>query len=424
MLRARDVAARAALAPRTLPSLLGRFRLLLGPDPAGARQSLAALGVSLLASLVAGFTLGNLQTTLAELPGLLVLVPAAIGMRGTIFGALGSRLSTAIHTGTFSLTRRADTVVGQNVVAAATTSLFASLVLAFMAKGVAIAFGLEQTISVADFVVISVVAALLSSAVVLVLTVALAGGSVRYGWDLDNVMAPIVTAAGDMVTLPAIFLAAQLAGVDILTTTLAVVLGGACVASLVLALRSGLALARRIVGESLPVVLSGGFLGLIAGLTIEKRLDSFVAFPALLVLVPPFLASAGSLGGILSSRLSSGLHLGVVEPALVPPRRARADIALVYVLALPVFALASVVADVGAFAGDLASPGPLKMVGVALLGGAVATTFVVLIAYYGTFAAWRFGLDPDTYGIPIVTSSVDLVGAFALILAIVALGIA
>ena len=34
------------------------------------------------------------------------------------------------------------------------------------------------------------------------------------------------------------------------------------------------------------------------------------------------------------------------------------------------------------------------------------------------------GLDPDTYGIPMVTSSLDFVGAFTLILALVAVGVA
>jgi mgtE-like transporter len=35
----------------------------------------------------------------------------------------------------------------------------------------------------------------------------------------------------------------------------------------------------------------------------------------------------------------------------------------------------------------------------------------------------RLGLDPDSHGIPIVTSSLDLLGALSLILAIVALGL-
>jgi mgtE-like transporter len=58
-----------------------------------------------------------------------------------------------------------------------------------------------------------------------------------------------------------------------------------------------------------------------------------------------------------------------------------------------------------------------------MLGGAVAAAFVVAIAYYGTVASFRFGLDPDTYGVPVVTSSVDFLGAVALIVTIVALGI-
>jgi len=61
---------------------------------------------------------------------------------------------------------------------------------------------------------------------------------------------------------------------------------------------------------------------------------------------------------------------------------------------------------------------------VVLLGGALATCFVVVLAYYSTMAAYRFGLDPDTYGMPAVTSALDLVGAFTLILAMVAVGVA
>ena len=65
-------------------------------------QTLTALAVNSATSLVAGLTLAALTDTFQRIPGLLVLVPAAIGLRGNVFSALGSRLSTAIHTGTFS----------------------------------------------------------------------------------------------------------------------------------------------------------------------------------------------------------------------------------------------------------------------------------------------------------------------------------
>ena len=58
-----------------------------------------------------------------------------------------------------------------------------------------------------------------------------------------------------------------------------------------------------------------------------------------------------------------------------------------------------------------------------LAGGMLSMALVVALAYYGTILAVRAGVDPDTYGIPVVSSSVDFIGAFTLILAIVALGI-
>src|ERR671919_83250 len=220
-------------------SAVARLRAVLGPGLPDVGQSLVALGIALLASLVAGLTLGAITGTLEDLPGLLILIPAAIGLRGTIFGALGARLGTAIHSGTFRVSGRADTVLGQNVLAAGALTIFASVVLAVLAKVVSVGFGLEHSISVADFVVISLVGGFISSVVVLGLT-------------------------------------------------------------------------------------------------------------ALLALVPPFLAASGAIGGILSSRLTSKLHLGMLEPDAVPGKMARYDVAVAYVVGFPVFVGASIVADLAA----------------------------------------------------------------------------
>src|SRR5881392_3835524 len=145
------------------PRLLRRFVAIVRADPSGVGAGFVALLLSSGGDLVAGLTLGAITHTLDTLPGLLVLVPAAIGMRGNIFGALGSRLGTSIHTGTFRLSRRADTVVGQNILASLTLTLSISLALAVLAKAVAVGFGLANTISIADFVVISVIGGVISS---------------------------------------------------------------------------------------------------------------------------------------------------------------------------------------------------------------------------------------------------------------------
>src|SRR3954462_5669696 len=154
---------------RSWRAVVARFRALLRSDAAAVRAGFVALLISSGGDLLAGLGLGSITGPLEALPGLLVLVPAAIGMRGNVFGALGSRLGTAIHTGTFQLSRRRDTVVGQNVVASIALTLFVSAALAVLAKAVAGIFGVTETISLADFLVISIIGGVLSSIVVLAL---------------------------------------------------------------------------------------------------------------------------------------------------------------------------------------------------------------------------------------------------------------
>ena len=393
---------------------------LIGPDTVSARQGFSALLISSGGDLLAGVTLGSIQHTLEQLPGLLVLIPAAIGMRGNIFGALGSRLGTSIHTGTFSLTRRRSTVVGQNLLASLTLTFVVSLALAALAKSIAVAFDL-RSISLLDFVVISMMGGVVSSAVVLAITVGVAAGSARYGWDMDSVAAPVITAAGDMVTLPSLFLATYCVGIRFVSPLLGAVTAGLALVSVVGVVRSGLPLLRRIVAESLPILLMAGAIDIIAGITIEKRLEAFTTLPALLVLVPPFLEDTGALGGILAARLSSKLHLGIIEPVPRPQRAARADFRLLAVFAVPVFTLVAISSDLVSVLLGLQSPGPVRMIGISLIGGLLATTACLAITYYGAIAAYRLGLDPDNHGIPLVTSSMDLIGAVALIFAILIL---
>ncbi|MFV1989167.1 MAG: magnesium transporter [Acidimicrobiales bacterium] len=382
-----------------------------------------ALTVAGFTSIVAGLTLAAIRHRLEELPGMLVMVPAAIAMRGNIYGAMGNRLSTAIHTGRFQISRRADGVVGQNVLAAGVLSLATAVALAILAKLTAVAFGLANTISTADLIMISVVGGLLSSVVLMTATLAVARSSTRRSWDLDNVLAPLMSAAGDVITLPALFLASELVGQGGLSEIVAVgsILGIAV--SLRWVAKTDLKLLRIIVRESMPILLVAALLGVVAGLVIEKRFEGLSTYPVLLVLVPAFLSTGGAIGGILSSKLSTKLHLGLVSPATWPDSEARADVVSAFLVAMPMFLGVAVLSDLAGWLVGAASPGFLSTVAVAVMGGFLTTLLVVAIGYYGTVTAWRLGVDPDTYGFPLVTASVDLAGAYMFVLSIVALGL-
>ncbi|MCY3632467.1 MAG: magnesium transporter [bacterium] len=395
---------------------------LLGPDPRGVRQSLGALCILAVTSVIAGVVLGRSHERLAELPGLLLLVPAAIALPGKIFGALGSRLGTAIHTGTFRLSLRSSSVVGQNVWASLVLTLLMTLVLALLASAMASGIGVEGAISVADYVVVSVVGGTLASVFVLLVTLGMATASVRWGLDPDNVTAPMVTAAGDVLALPALILASYLVRRDTVTPVVAGLLAAITVVSLAAAFRSKAPQIKTVMRESVPVLVLAGFLSLMAGVTVENRFEVFSDRPVLLVLVPGYLAIAGALGGILANRLSSKLHLGLIGPSVLPQRGARTDVGVTIGLALPVFAIVALVSQGAGSLVDLAGPGVGLLVGVALVGGVLAVMVAVAVAYYGTIAAVRFGVDPDSVGIPTVTAVLDLVGALTLVFAIAVLG--
>jgi mgtE-like transporter len=397
---------------------------LLGPTGDATRQSLVALGFNSCSSFAAGAVLGSITDTFEDLPGLLVMVPAAIGLRGNIFGALGNRLSTSIHAGSFRLSGRRESVLVQNVLASLSLTFALSLLLAVIAKVVSVGFGVTGTISILDLALVSVLGGAIASVVVLAATIALSIGAVRREWDLDNLVAPTVSTLGDVVTIPALFLATRLLGHGWITTSAGWLVALVAVGGVVATLRTHLDLFRQIVRESLPVLTVALILSTLAGIAVEKQLAVFAALPALLVLQPAFVSSAGALGGILSSRVATNLHLGLVRPEVRPGLEARRDALLVLLIGLPIFVFNGLGAHLVAGMLGQESPGIVKMVLLTLIGGLVAVLFVIALAYYGTIAAWSVDVDPDTYGIPIVTGSVDFVGVVALIVTVFALGIA
>jgi mgtE-like transporter len=401
-----------------------RFRALVRADPAGVRAGFVAHLLATTTGLFAGLILGSITGTLEELPGLLVLVPAAVGLRGNVFGSLGSRLGTLVATGEFRLSRRLDTEVGQNLAASVALSLGLSLLLALVAKGIAEAFGIDA-MGLGDFVVVSVFGALIPTAVVMAITVGIAALGVRREWDVDNVSVPVVTAAGDVITLPSLFLATYLVidvpdGVIAVLAVLAAVLG---VGVLVAALRTHLPALRRIVRESVPFLLEAAVVSTLAGITIQSRLGTLAAEPALLIVIPPLLSLSGSLAGILSARVATKLHLGVVDPSRLSLRAVAEDVTLVFAIALPIFLILGLAADVLAIVVDLGTPGAAEMVGLMLLAGIMATIASCVIAYGAALVTYRLGWDPDNNGVPVVSSASDFLGAASLMVSLVILGL-
>jgi mgtE-like transporter len=375
------------------------------------RQGLVALVVSTLAAFVAGLTLGAITGTLQELPGLFILIPATVGMRGVISGTTGARLGTSIAAGLFEVSWRRGGVLRQNAVIGLVLTLTSSIYIACLARLASVVFD-EPSIPLRDLVTISVVGGTTGAALVLVATIGVAVLSFRRGYDLDAVATPVVTAVGDMVTLPALFLATFLVRSETVSDVVAIVCLVATVIGIVAGLRAEPGIARTLL-EMTAVIVIVPILDVLAGTLLESQSERFFLYPGLLMLIPPLISQAGALGGILSSRLSSRLRIGVITPRGLPEPPALVDGALVGILG----------AGLSGIVGQ-AIPGVATTIWGTILAGAMLLPVIVLLGYYLAVGTARFGLDPDNHTVPLNTGLMDLAGIVAFVAAMSLLGVA
>jgi mgtE-like transporter len=388
------------------------------------RHAFTAVSIAAVTSLLAGLTLAGMDHRIRDVEGLFVLIPVSIGMRGNIFGALAARFGTSIHSGLFEVNWDRDGVLYQNVYGAALLTLVTSVTMALIARGVAGLIGLE-TVSALDFVVVALVGGVLSSTVVLAVTIYISIASWRRGWDLDSVGAPLITAMGDVVTLPCLLAASYLVEIEIVTPVIGGLAIVAAIAALVRGLTDPLLVARRIVRESFPILAIAIVLDVLAGAVVQPRVgEVFLAYPALLIVIPGFLENTGALGAVLAARLGSKLHLGAISARAKPEAVAFLDGTIVLILGITVYALTAVSTLGLAEIVGADYPGVLRFIGITMLGGVLATLVASVIGYYAAAATFRFGFDPDNHTIPIVTSGMDLLGAICLVVALTIFGVA
>ncbi|MFC7044157.1 magnesium transporter [Halobacteriaceae archaeon GCM10025711] len=163
----------------------------------------------------------------------------------------------------------------------------------------------------------------------------------------------------------------------------------------------------------LPVLLALTFVEIGSGLVLGSFENQLLAHPSLLVLVPVTIGTAGSLGSILASRLSTSFHLGTLSfsPAddeLVGNALATMGLA---VSLFPVIGAGAWVLTAVTVGTDL----PLATVlFVAFASGVVLAVLAVVVTFTATYAAYRFELDPDDVVIPVVTNTCDVLGVLVL----------
>ena len=381
------------------------------------KESFIALFICAIGDLIAGLILGKMTFFLETFPGLLVIIPGAIGMRGNIFGSFASRLSTNLHIGILSPKFEFSEQLNYNIFSSFVLTLVLSLFLGIVAKILCILFN-QPSISLMDFILISVIAGVISNMIMLPITMLVSFKSFEHGWDPDNITSPIIAAFGDLFTLPAIILS-----VFILTAlNFNFIFKSAVLVAILIAVIVSFIYCYRlsdethtILKQSTPVLLLCSFLGGAAGGILNSAVETLLTNPSLLTLLPLFSGESGSLISILGARLSSGLHSGLVEPFKKPKGEAVHNFAICFILAIVVFPLIGFLAEGSSYALGVVGVGFDKIIEISTLAGLILVTVMVIVVYYVSITSYNRNLDPDNIVIPISTSITDSISSLILI---------
>jgi mgtE-like transporter len=160
------------------------------------------LPIILLFAMIGLFTGGFLNGVISEAsltPGLLIIVPGLLGLRGNISSALGARLSTGLHLGYIS-TKKFSKGLRSNIEVSIFLSLFISFVLSVLAWQTCTFIG-GTCMSLINFVLITVITGLMSGVLMSFSTSGIAILSYRHGLDPDNTTLPAAASIGDIITI-------------------------------------------------------------------------------------------------------------------------------------------------------------------------------------------------------------------------------
>ena len=177
---------------------------------------------------------------------------------------------------------------------------------------------------------------------------------------------------------------------------------------------------KSIVGTMFPILVVLSVLEMGSGFVLETLEETYLGNPTLLVLVPVMIDMGGNLGAILSSRLSTRLHLGLLD---FDPRDT-----VLWTNILAILALAGTIFTILGFVaygvGHLITGEPMALwdlLVISVVSGMLLAVVAIVLSISATYVSYKQGLDPDDTTIPVVTNVCDILGV--IILSVVAIAV-
>jgi mgtE-like transporter len=169
------------------------------------KLSLPLLILCGIGEIFAGRLFSGMSELLLDHPGIIVLIPALIGLKGNIDITLGSRLGSAIHLGLISRQNIWNNEMRENVGAALILTIVMTVIAGVLAYLSSFILGFDS-IGLLQLVLIAFTAGVVSGLALILITIGVIFFSFKFELDPDNITAPSLATLGDIITIINIFI--------------------------------------------------------------------------------------------------------------------------------------------------------------------------------------------------------------------------
>ena len=176
------------------------------------KQSIIVLQICTVIALFVGYILSEMASILESLPGLLIIIPGVLDMRGNIHSAMGARLGTSMHLG---LVPKKFTITDEFTVNMGATLFLTIINSIFLCTLATVSlYLLNGHISIIKvflkLLLIIIVASTISCIILSFFGFFITIFSAKTGIDPDNISTPSLATVGDLITILFVFIVARI----------------------------------------------------------------------------------------------------------------------------------------------------------------------------------------------------------------------
>jgi len=172
------------------------------------KESISVGLIYTLVELLTGSFLISMEKELLIVPGLAIMLPGILDLRGNISSTLASRLGSALHMGWMKPKIALSGEARENIIASILLSISMNVITAVLAFLVAAMLGMAA--DVGKLVLVAVTAGIIASAILMSLTLVITVKSFLHGWDPNNVTIPVIATLGDIVMIGSLVLVVKI----------------------------------------------------------------------------------------------------------------------------------------------------------------------------------------------------------------------